>query len=121
MLHSGSTAMAYRPDASRASAGETAVTAVTRSKAAVSGIARTLTGVRCTSELTRLRSRHGCDRGTHHARRAHVEADGLHHLRVQLRHRGAPGGGRRGAEVRAHPRRQEPPVVARVHVREGAP
>ena len=93
--------------------------AVTESKAPASAISRTLSRVRCTSELTRLRSRHGCDRGTDHARRTGVEADRLHPLRVQLRHRGAPR--RRGRPaVRAHPRRQGPPVVAGLHLREGA-
>ena len=47
------------------------------------------------------------------------QPDGLHPLRVQLRHRGAPRRGRR-SPLRAHPRRQGPPGLAGLHVREGA-
>ena len=47
------------------------------------------------------------------------QPDGLHPLRVQLRHRGAPR--RRGRPpLRAHPRRQGPPGLAGLHLREGA-
>ena len=41
-----------------------------------------------------------------------VEADGVHPLRVQLRHRGAPRR-RRRPPLRAHPRRQGPPGLGR--------
>src|SRR4029453_4174015 len=118
MVHSGSMVIWKPPDPPPAPGGATAVTV---SNASASRIPGTLTGVRCTSELTRVRSRHGCGRGNHHVRRARVEADGVHPLRVQLRDRGELGVARARPEVRAHPGRQESPVVAGLHLREGAP
>ena len=47
-----------------------------------------------------------------------VAPDRLHPLRVQLRHRGPPR--RRRPHLRADPRRQGPPGVAGLHLREGA-
>ena len=44
---------------------------------------------------------------------------GVHPLRVQLRHRG-PARRRRRPPLRAHPRRQGPPGLAGLHLREGA-
>ena len=75
-------------------------------------------------ERTSLRPYHAVDWSEVNVteRRATVRSwqqTALHPLRVQLRHRGAPRR-RRRPPLRAHPRRQGPPGVAGLHVREGA-